>query len=92
MLGPRLLESLRDYWHNLKHKPTEWLFPGGSRHTSNRSITPTAVWYACQRAAQRAELQNRVHPTHASAIVLLRACWKTELTCAPFNCSWDITI
>ena len=62
MLSPRLLEALRDYWRGLKRKPTEWLFPGGSRHTSNRPITPRAVWYACQRAAQRAGLQNRVHP------------------------------
>src|SRR5260370_541820 len=62
MLSPRLLEALRDYWRSLKRKPTEWLFPGGSRHTSHRPITPRAVWYACQRAVQRAELQNRVHP------------------------------
>ena len=31
MLSPTLLEALRDYWRGLKHKPTEWLFPGGSR-------------------------------------------------------------
>ncbi len=90
MLSPTLLEALRDYWRSLKRKPTEWLFPGGSRHTSNRPITPRAVWYACQRAAQRAGLQNRVHPR--SATVSLCTCWKTELTCAPFNYSWDITI
>jgi integrase len=36
MLLPTLLEALRDYWRGLKRKPTEWLFPGGSRHTSNR--------------------------------------------------------
>src|SRR6266568_3969933 len=47
MLSPKLLEALRDYWRSLKRKPTEWLFPGGSRHTSNRPITPRAVWYAC---------------------------------------------
>jgi site-specific recombinase XerD len=73
MLSPRLLEALRDYWRSLKRKPTEWLFPGGSRHTSNRPITPRAVWYACQRAAQRAGLQNRVHP-HT-----LRHCFATHL-------------
>ena len=73
MLSPRLLEALRDYWRGLKRKPTEWLFPGGSRHTSNRPITPRAVWYACQRAAQRAGLQNRVHP-HT-----LRHCFATHL-------------
>jgi integrase len=73
MLSPTLLEALRDYWRGLKRKPTEWLFPGGSRHTSNRPITPRAVWYACQRAAQRAGLQNRVHP-HT-----LRHCFATHL-------------
>jgi site-specific recombinase XerD len=73
MLSPRLLEALRDYWRGLKRKPTEWLFPGGSRHTSHRPITPRAVWYACQRAAQRAGLQNRVHP-HT-----LRHCFATHL-------------
>jgi CheY-like chemotaxis protein len=73
MLSPRLLEALRDYWRSLKRKPTEWLFPGGSRHTSNRPITPRAAWYACQRAAQRAGLQNRVHP-HT-----LRHCFATHL-------------
>ncbi|MGC1649397.1 MAG: site-specific integrase, partial [Candidatus Sulfotelmatobacter sp.] len=62
MLRPRLLEALRDYWRSRKRKPTEWLLPGGSRHTSHRPITPRAVGYACQRAAQRAGLQNRVHP------------------------------
>jgi len=73
MLSPRLLEALRDYWRSLKRKPTEWLFPGGSRHASNRPITPRAVWYACQRPAQRAGLQNRVHP-HT-----LRHCFATHL-------------
>ncbi len=60
MLSPTLLEALRDYWRGLKH-------------TSNRPITPRAVWYACQRAAQRAGLQNRVHP-HT-----LRHCFATHL-------------
>ena len=91
MLSPRLLEALRDYWRSLKCKPTEWLFPGGSRHTSHRPITPRAVWYACQRAAQRAGLQNRVIPTRCATVSPLTY-WKTALTCALFNCSWDITI
>jgi integrase/recombinase XerD len=72
MLSPTLLKALRD-WRGLKRKPTEWLFPGGSRHTANRPITPRAVWYACQRAAQRAGLQKRVHP-HT-----LRHCFATHL-------------
>jgi site-specific recombinase XerD len=73
MLSPTLLESLRDYWRGLKRKPKDWLFPGGRWHTSNHPITPRGVWYACQKAAQRAGLQNRAHP-HT-----LRHCFATHL-------------
>src|SRR6202167_3115711 len=58
MLSPTLLEALRDHWRGLKRKPTDWLFPGGRWHTANHPITPKTVFYACQRAAQRAGLQN----------------------------------
>jgi integrase/recombinase XerD len=73
MLSPTLLEALRDYWRGLKRKPTCWLFPGGRWHTANRPITPKAVYHACQKAAQHAGLQNRVHP-HT-----LRHCFATHL-------------
>ena len=73
MLSPTLLEALRDYWRGLKRKPTRWLFPGGRWHTAPHPITPKAVWYACQQAAQHAGLQNRVHP-HT-----LRHCFATHL-------------
>jgi site-specific recombinase XerD len=62
MLSPTLLEALRDYWRGLKRKPKCWLFPGGRWHTAKHPITPKAVYYACQQAAQHAGLQNRVHP------------------------------
>ena len=73
MLSPTLLEALRDYWRGLKRKPTCWLFPGGRGHTANHPITPKAVYYACQKAARLAGLQNRVHP-HT-----LRHCFATHL-------------
>jgi integrase/recombinase XerD len=73
MLSPILLLALRDYWRGLKRKPTSWLFPGGRWHTAPHPITPKAVWYACQKAAQHAGLQNRVHP-HT-----LRHCFATHL-------------
>ncbi len=73
MLSPILLEALRDYWRGLKCKPSEWLFPGGCSHTADRPITPKAVYHACQKAAQHAGLQNRVHP-HT-----LRHCFATHL-------------
>jgi integrase/recombinase XerD len=43
MLSPKLLEALREYWRDLKRKPTQWLFPGGRSHTADRPITPKAV-------------------------------------------------
>src|SRR5258706_144417 len=61
MLSPRLLKALRDYWRGLKHKPTEWLFPGGAWHTPNQPITPKVVWNAFEKAAQRPGPQHRVH-------------------------------
>jgi len=73
MLSPILLQALRDHWRGLTRKPTSWLFPGGRRHTAPHPITPKAVWHACQKAAQHAGLQNRVHP-HT-----LRHCFATHL-------------
>jgi integrase/recombinase XerD len=73
MLSPTLLEALRNYWRGLKPKPKDWLFPGGRWHTAPHPITPKVVCNACQRAAQRAGLQSRVHP-HT-----LRHCFATHL-------------
>jgi site-specific recombinase XerD len=73
MLSSTLLEALRDYWRGLKRKPTCWLFPGGRWHTAPHPITPKVAWLACQKAAHRAGLQNRVHP-HT-----LRHCFATHL-------------
>ena len=73
MLSSTLLQALRDYWCGLKRKPTRWLFPGGPWHTAPYPITPKAVYYACQKAAQHAGLQHRVHP-HT-----LRHCFATHL-------------
>src|SRR5438309_6414243 len=63
MLSLKLLEALREHWRGLKHKPSQWLFPGGCSHTAHRPITPKAVWYACRHAAQRAGLAaEKIHP------------------------------
>src|SRR5258707_8663473 len=62
MLSPTLLEALRDYWRGLKRKPKCWLFPGGRWHTAKHPITPKAVYYALQQAAQHAGPQNRGPP------------------------------
>jgi len=74
MLSPALLEALRTYWRGLRHKPTEWLFPGNRWHTSRRPITTKVLWTACQQAALRAGLEHKhIHP-HT-----LRHCFATHL-------------
>lgn len=74
MLSLALLEELRTYWRGLRHKPSEWLFPGNRWHTSSRPISPKALWYACQQAALRAGLEHKhIHP-HT-----LRHCFATHL-------------
>ena len=74
MLSPKLLAALREYWRGLKRKPTQWLFPGGCSHTSERPITPKTVYYACCHAARQAGLQEKkIHP-HT-----LRHCFATHL-------------
>ena len=71
MLSPRLLDELRAHWR--RHKPREWLFPGGKWHTSSKPITTKVAWHACQEAAKRAGLQKRVYPH------ILRHCFATHL-------------
>jgi integrase/recombinase XerD len=71
MLSPKLLEALREHWR--RHKPKEWLFPGGRWHNSERPITSKVAWHACQQAAKRAGLEKKVHP-HT-----LRHCFATHL-------------
>ena len=71
MLSKVLLEALREHWR--RHKPKEWLFPGGKWHTSSNPITPKVAWQACQQAAKRCGLEKKVHPH------VLRHCFATHL-------------
>ena len=71
MLSPRLLEELRAHWR--RHKPTEWLFPGGINHRYSTPITSKVAWQACQQAAKQAGLEKRVYPH------ILRHCFATHL-------------
>src|SRR5712675_365275 len=71
MLSPRLLTALRTHWRFYHRKSSTWLFP--SNYRKDRPIDTKTVWYACQKAAQRAGLQKRVHP-HT-----LRHCFATHL-------------
>ena len=73
MLSPRLLGELRQHWHRLKPKPSEWLFPGNRYHNSDRPITTKVLWNACRNAAKRAGIKKRLHP-HT-----MRHCFATHL-------------
>jgi integrase/recombinase XerD len=74
MLSQALLEALRTYWRGLRHKPSEWLFPGNRWHTSSRPVTTKVLWTACREAAVRAGLEHKhIHP-HT-----LRHCFATHL-------------
>jgi integrase len=91
MLSPRLLEALRDYWRILKRNPRNGYFREGPG-------TPPIVPSLPERCGMRANVlpSGRACRTgfisrHCATVSLLTY-WKTDLTCAPFNCSWDITI
>ena len=78
MLSPKLLEALREYWRSLKHKPKQWLFPGGGRAHNNpqQPMSDKVVWHAVQQAARRAGIEKAVHPhtlRHSFATHLLEA-------------------
>ncbi len=74
MLSPKLLDALRVYWHGLKRKPTNWLFPGNRWHTASHPVSTKVLWIACQQAAERAGLEHKhIHP-HT-----LRHCFATHL-------------
>jgi integrase/recombinase XerD len=62
MLGPNLLEELRQHYRRLRRKAGEWLFPGGRWHTADYPIDDKVVWYACRVAAQRAGIDKPMHP------------------------------
>jgi site-specific recombinase XerD len=71
MLSKVLLEALREHWQ--RHRPKEWLFPGGNNHTYSKPITTKVPWQACQQAAKRCGLEKKVHPH------VLRHCFATHL-------------
>src|SRR2546425_3648027 len=71
MLSPKLLVALRTHWRYYHRQSSTWLFP--SNYRQDRPIDTKTVWYACQKAAQRAGLQKRVYPH------LLRHCFATHL-------------
>src|SRR4029077_13798331 len=71
MLSPKLLVALRTHWRYYHRQSSSWLFP--SNYRKDRPIDTKTVWYACQKAAQRAGIHKRVYPH------LLRHCFATHL-------------
>jgi site-specific recombinase XerD len=74
MLSPKLLDALRVYWRGLRRKPTNWLFPGNRWHTASYPVSTKVLWTACQSAAQRAGLADKLIHPHT-----LRHCFATHL-------------
>jgi integrase/recombinase XerD len=71
-LTPKLLKTLREYWHWMK--PKTYLFPGMVNNwRADKPLTPKCVWLAIQNAAKRAGIKKRVSP-HT-----LRHSWATHL-------------
>jgi len=74
-LSPKLLETLRLYWH--WRKPKTYLFPGtigGQR--ADVPITANMVWLACRQAARQAGIPKPLSPhslRHSCATHLLDA-------------------
>src|SRR5262245_49670809 len=58
-LTPKLLKTLREYWHWMK--PKTYLFPGMVKNRrADKPVTPKCVWLAVQYAAKRAGIKKRV--------------------------------
>jgi integrase/recombinase XerD len=71
-LSPRLLETLRQYWHWMK--PRTYLFPGMiHQRRQDKPLTTKSVWSAVQGAAKRAGIRKKISP-HT-----LRHSWATHL-------------
>ena len=63
LFSPVLLAALREYWRGLKHKPTEWLFPGTRVHAANYQCSGTLAASTSQRTATHKTRKTTPQPT-----------------------------
>ena len=92
MLSPALLEALRAYWRGLRHKPTDWLFPGNRWHTVEPARHHQGALAGLRQAANGPVSSTGTSIRIRCAIALQRICSKPEPTCAPSRCCSDIAI
>jgi site-specific recombinase XerD len=72
LLTPKLLETLREYWHWMK--PKTYLFPGTVKGwRADVPITQKIVWQAVNEATKRAGITKHVSPP------TLRHCFATHM-------------
>ena len=90
-LSPSLYEELRQHYRRLARKPTLWLFPGGTCHTSDEPLASKVVWYACRIAALGQAFTNPYTRIHCGTVSPL-TCSMPERTSAPFRSCSGIVI
>ena len=86
MLSRQLLFVLRKHLRGLYRRPKQWLFPGGSWHTSDSpiSLSVPALWLAASPPSGPAST-NAFIPT-CCVIASPRICSKPARTCARSRC------
>src|SRR5262249_40152470 len=75
MLGPNLLEELRQHYRRLRRRPVEWLFPGGRWHTADY---PMMTRWSGTPAASRRSVRGSKSPCirTRSGTALPPTCWR----------------
>ena len=86
MLSPKLLDALRVYWRGLRHKPTNWLFPGNRWHTASIRSPPRSCGLPVRTPHNALGLNTSTFIPTRCATALPRICSKPVPTCAPFRC------
>jgi hypothetical protein len=92
MLSPTLLEALRGLLAWAEAQTHEMVVPGRiPAHLQSSIHSPSRVVSLPTLLPSGRACRTGFIPTRCATVSLLTY-WKTALTYAPFNCSWDITI